>query len=84
MAVKIRFSRVGRTKRAYFRIVVADARKQRDGACLEMLGTYDPVDSKIIGLDLAGIKRWIALGAQCSDSVKKVINMQSKKSGQIA
>jgi len=57
-----------------------DSRKKRDGACLEKLGTYDPIKHVIITINLEGIKAWVAKGAQCSDTVKKIIKMYESSS----
>ena len=46
--VKIRLARIGKIHRPWFRIVAIDVRKKRDGECLENLGTYDPINSKLI------------------------------------
>ncbi len=43
MAVKIRLTRMGRKKRPFYRIVVADARFPRDGRYIENIGTYNPI-----------------------------------------
>ena len=43
MALKIRMSRGGAKRRPYYRIVVADSRKPRDGRFIERVGTYDPM-----------------------------------------
>ena len=43
MATKIRLKRLGRRNRPFFRIVVMDSRKRRDGAPIEELGWYDPI-----------------------------------------
>ena len=48
MAVKIRLARLGTTNAPVFRIVAIDSRRKRDGACLENLGTYDPISHKLI------------------------------------
>src|SRR4051794_22241476 len=45
--VKIRLQKLGRRNRAYFRIVVADARVKRQGAYLEKLGQYDPIETDL-------------------------------------
>ena len=42
MSVKLRLSRVGKTKRPHYRIVAADTRSARDTNFLEILGTYQP------------------------------------------
>ena len=46
MALKIRLSRGGAKKRPYYRIVVADSRKPRDGRFIERIGTYNPMLEK--------------------------------------
>ena len=42
MAVRIRLKRVGSTHNPYYRVVVVDSRKKRDGRVIEEIGTYDP------------------------------------------
>ena len=73
MAVKIRLSRLGRTNRPYWRIVAVDERKKRDGACLENLGTYDPIRHEVIQIFKERIQAWIAKGAICTDAVRKLL-----------
>ena len=73
MAVVIRFSRVGRKNRAFFRIVAADSRFKRDGRFLEKLGTYDPLEHKLISLNSEKVQYWKSVGAKLSDSVLKVL-----------
>ena len=46
MPVKIRLSRGGAKKRPYYRIVVADSRRSRDGKFIDQIGTYNPMLSK--------------------------------------
>ena len=45
MAVRIRLTRLGRKKKPFYRIVVADSQKARDGRFLEIVGTYDPIQN---------------------------------------
>ena len=73
MAVMIRFSRIGKKNRPYWRIVVVDSRKKRDGAYLENLGTYDPVKHVVIQCDKERLQDWIGKGALCSPAVTKVV-----------
>ena len=47
MAVKIRFSRIGKKGIPFYRLIAVDSRKKRDGAFLEDLGTYDAVNEKL-------------------------------------
>ena len=83
MPVSIRMSRVGKKKRPYWRIVAVDSRKNRDGAYLDNLGTYDPIKHEIVQLHVDRINKWKGKGAVCSDSILKLMRQhnsaQSKK-----
>ena len=73
MPVRIRLSRRGAKKRPFYRIVVADSRRARDGKFIEKIGTYNPMLQKDnperVKLDVEKAKEWIAKGAQPSDRV---------------
>ena len=73
MTLKIRMSRGGAKKRPYYRIVVADSRRPRDGRFLERLGTYNPMLAKDhpdrVVLKTERIRHWLDLGARPSDRV---------------
>ena len=72
--VVIRLARHGAHKAPFYRIVVADQRKKRDGRIIEQIGTYDPKgDPSIIDLDVEKADEWIAKGAQPSERVAKII-----------
>jgi small subunit ribosomal protein S16 len=76
MAVKIRMKRVGRTNRSEFRIVAADARASRDGAVLEKLGFYHPLEkdsAKVLQLDEERVKYWLSVGAQPSETLVTIL-----------
>lgn len=74
MAVKIRLTRLGDKKSPFYRIVVADSRKARDGEYVDLLGTFNPlVDKDDVKLDLEKAKKWIANGAQPTDTVKTLL-----------
>ncbi|MGI6591254.1 MAG: 30S ribosomal protein S16 [Eggerthellaceae bacterium] len=80
MAVKIRLSRHGAKKAPYYRVVVIDSRKQRDGRCIEQIGTYNPLtDPSTIRLDLEKVDQWIANGAQPTDTVARLIRTARKE-----
>ena len=67
MAVVIRMMRAGAKKRPFYRIVVADSRRQRDGRFVEILGYYDPMAKPwAVKMDEDKVKGWIAQGAQPS------------------
>jgi small subunit ribosomal protein S16 len=67
MAVVIRMMRAGAKKRPFYRIVVADSRRQRDGRFVEILGYYDPMAKPFaVKMDEDKVKGWIGQGAQPS------------------
>ena len=67
MAVVIRMMRAGAKKRPFYRIVVADSRRQRDGRFVEILGYYDPMAKPFaVKMDEDKVKSWIGQGAQPS------------------
>ena len=73
MPVRIRLSRVGAKKRPFYRIVVADSRRARDGRFIDRIGTYNPMlpadHAERIKIDADKAKDWIQKGAQPSDRV---------------
>ncbi len=78
MAVKIRLRRMGAKRAPFYRVVVADSRFPRDGRFIEEIGTYDPTkDPAIVNIDGEKAKKWIANGAQPTDTVKALL----KKNG---
>ncbi len=79
MAVKIRLARHGAKKRPYYRVVVADARAPRDGKFIEEVGRYNPcVDPSMIRLDMEKVDKWLANGAQPTDTVARLIETVRK------
>ena len=80
--VKIRLKRFGKQKRPYYRVVVQDSRKPRDGKCIEEIGTFMPVEAeeKQVKIDMERANYWIGVGAQPTDIVAKLMNIQAKQS----
>lgn len=79
--VTIRLSRGGAKKSPFYHIVATDSRARRDGRYIERLGYYNPVargDSTEVQLDLDRVDYWIGVGAQMSDTVKKVVKIHRK------
>jgi small subunit ribosomal protein S16 len=74
LAVRIRLTRVGATKRPAYRVIAIDKRRSRDGRALEILGYYDPLtEPATVQLDTDKINAWIGKGAQPSDTVVKLM-----------
>ena len=73
MPVRIRLSRGGAKKRPFYRIVIADSRRARDGKFIDQIGTYNPMLPKDnpdrVKIDVEKAKDWMAKGAQPSDRV---------------
>ena len=73
MAVRIRLTRVGAKKQPTYRVVVADARNARDGRSIETIGHYNPRTDPIeFAVDAEKAKKWLAQGAQPSDTVARL------------
>ena len=83
MAVKIRLSRIGKKNAPFYRIVAIDERKKRDGASLEILGTYNPRSGEFVQFHEARIQHWIGLGAQETDAVKKLHKAFKKSQAEV-
>ena len=78
MALKIRLARGGAEKSPYYRIVVAESRRARDGAFIEKVGTYNPLldqsDENRVTVKADRIKYWISVGAKPSDRVALLLS----------
>lgn len=73
MAVKIRMKRLGAKKSPFYRIVVADSRRARNGRFIEEIGFYNPIsEPRMFRVDADKVKTWISNGAQPSDTVKRL------------
>ena len=72
--VKIRLRRMGAKKAPFYRVVVADSRYPRDGRFIEEVGTYNPMtEPATVKLNKEAIDKWIANGAQPTDTVKALL-----------
>ena len=77
MAVRIRLKRLGAKKAPFYRIVVAES---RNGRSIEEIGIYDPTKEPVVlKVDAEAANKWLANGAQPSDTVKALL----KKAGVI-
>ena len=77
MAVKMRLRRMGAKKAQFYRIVVADERYPRDGRFIEEIGYYDPTkEPSVVKVDAEAAKKWLANGAQPTDTVKVILKKE--------
>lgn len=75
MPARIRLQRHGRKAKPFYHIVIADGRAPRDGRCIEVIGTYNPVTNPAeIKLDTDKALQWLQNGAQPSDTVKAILS----------
>ena len=76
MGVKLRLRRMGTKKKPYYRIIAVDSRKKRDGAFLENLGIYHPLEENEneVNLKEDRIRNWLEIGAKPSHTVKILLN----------
>ncbi len=76
MSVKIRLTRMGTKKKPFYRVVVVDSRKKRDGAYIENLGIYHPREEEEnkTKLNEERIRNWLSKGARPSHTVKVLLN----------
>lgn len=73
----IRLSRIGKKKKPFYRVVVIERTRPRDGRVVEAVGTYDPLKKPAeIKLNADRIKHWLGVGAQPSDTVRSFIRQQ--------
>ena len=80
--VKIRLTRGGAKRRPFYRIVVMDQRKQRDGRPLEFLGTYDPkTKPEKLVVRSEALAAWVDKGAQISSTVKSLMRRSRGAAG---
>jgi small subunit ribosomal protein S16 len=70
----IRLSRRGARKQPYYRIVVIEKDRARDGRSVEVVGTYNPrTNPASVELKRERIDYWRSRGAQLSDRVRKLV-----------
>ena len=76
MAVKIRLKRIGKKFAPFYRVVVVDSRKKRDGRVIEEIGVYQPTENpSVIKIDSERAQYWLSVGAQPSDAVKQQLKL---------
>lgn len=76
MAVKIRLKRMGKIRQPYYRVVVVDSRKKRDGKVIEQIGKYHPKEEpSFIEVTSERAQYWLGVGAQPSEAVEALLKI---------
>ncbi len=74
----IRLARVGARKQPYYRVVVIDKERARNGRSVEIVGTYNPrTNPASVDLKRDRIDYWVSKGAQTSERVQKLLSKQA-------
>ena len=80
MAVKIRLKRIGKKKVPFYRIIVSDSKFPVQGKFIDEIGTYDPnTDPSTVKINEELAKKWLANGAQPTESVAKLLKQAGIK-----
>ncbi len=75
--VTIRLARIGSKKRPYYRIVVIEKRRARNGRFLEVLGQYNPIASPAKAeVNAERAQYWLSKGAAPSETVRSILRKQ--------
>ena len=76
MAVKIRLKRMGKIRTPYYRVVVVDSRKKRDGRVIEEIGKYHPKEEpSFIEVTSDRAQYWLGVGAPPSEAVEALLKV---------
>ena len=72
--VAMRLTRIGSKKRPYYRIVVIEKRKARNGRFLEVVGQYNPIaNPTLIEVNSERAQYWLSKGAEPSETVRSIL-----------
>ena len=75
MATKIRLMRMGRKKRPFYRIVVADSKARRDGKFIDIVGYYNPIAQPAeVKIDEEKALKWLSVGALPTDTTRNLLS----------
>ena len=76
MAVKIRLKRMGKIRQPYYRVVVVDSRKKRDGKVIEEIGKYHPKEEpSFIEVESERAQYWLSVGAQPTEAMEAILKI---------
>ena len=72
--VTMRLSRIGSKKRPFYRIVVIDKRRARNGRFLEVVGQYNPIANPVqMEVNAERAQYWLSKGASPSETVLSIL-----------
>ncbi len=81
----IRLARVGARKQPYYRVVVIEKERARNGRAVEIVGTYNPrTNPATVDLQRERIEHWRSKGAQMSARVAKLLAKMATTSSESA
>jgi small subunit ribosomal protein S16 len=81
----IRLARIGARKQPYYRVVVIEKERARNGRSVEVVGTYNPRTSPAtIDLKRERIDYWRSKGAKLSERVEKLLSKPAAAAGSAA
>ncbi len=75
MAIRIRLAKMGRKNHPIYRIVVMDSKSPREGEYIDIIGTYDPKNKKVLEIKPERVKEWINKGAEITDRAKAILKI---------
>ena len=71
----IRLARMGARKKPFYRVVVIEKERARNGRSVEVVGTYNPRTSPAtVDLKRDRIEYWVSKGAKLSERVSKIVS----------
>ena len=75
MAVKLRLTRMGKTKQPAYRVVAIDSHTKRDCEYIELIGTYNPLTKPAtVKLNEEVALKWLGNGAIPTDTARNVLS----------
>ena len=75
LVLMIRLSRIGKKKHPFYRVVVTEKTRPRNGRFVEIVGTYDPQKKPaLVKLNNERVQYWLSKGAQPSDTVRSLLS----------
>jgi len=74
--VQIRLARHGTKSVPFYRVVVTEKCRPRDGRFIENIGTFDPAGA--LAIDMARFEYWRGQGAQASHTLDRLLKKQAR------